>query len=496
VPENVSICYRGANYALGQAPQFYGIWNAATPRAQPLEWWPLTPEGWAGAWNRFAAIEVPGTIAAVPGPAVTRPAAPKPTATPTVAPPGALASMAEATAGAQATADAQPTAEPQPTADAQPTAAPQASWTQPLPAAHLAADVSSVGGHPKTSLPGGPGAFGSAGPRPVMAAALLALGVVLGIVGLFPSYLAGTSLAQEPDNLVLHVIYLAAWSVSAILMITGGARIRVGALVAVGVSAVTLGLFFADLGTVMGGEGSLGAGLVLGSIGWLACTVGALLGLRAGPSSRLGRPVGQHLLPVVTLILAAVGTAVAFAPSWDSFTLRTLTGATQSLTEGNAFANPAPVIAGDVIAMIAIVAVIVVAALWRPIRMGAALVVGAVIPMAAQAISALVQIRQAISPLQFGISPAQARQLGLTINAGLTPIFWVFCAFVATLILLCAWMIIAPDPAGVTLPSGGPASWSPGDGPGAGHPQVQQMTADSPAPGQSQPGVSFAGSPG
>ena len=65
MPENVIIAYRGANYAIGQGPLFYGIWHAAAPQGQPLEWWPLTPEGWTAAWARFASLEVPGTIAPV-----------------------------------------------------------------------------------------------------------------------------------------------------------------------------------------------------------------------------------------------------------------------------------------------------------------------------------------------------------------------------------------------------------------------------------------------
>ena len=75
--------------------------------------------------------------------------------------------------------------------------------------------------------------------------------------------------------------------------------------------------------------------------------------------------------------------------------------------------------------------------------------IGAIIPMVAQAISAIVQINGAgvTSPLQFGITPSQATQLGLSISAGLTPMFWVFCAFVATLILLCGWLLLAHEAA-------------------------------------------------
>ena len=93
------------------------------------------------------------------------------------------------------------------------------------------------------------------------------------------------------------------------------------------------------------------------------------------------------------LVLAGLGVAAAFAPAWDSFTLRTAAGQSQSLTMGNAFSNPGLVIAGDVAVMLALAAVVIAAALWRPVRHGAVLLAGAVIPMAAQALSALMQAR-------------------------------------------------------------------------------------------------------
>ena len=418
MPENVSIAYRGANYAIGQGPQFYGIWHAAASQSQPLEWWPLTPEGWTAAWYRFASIEVPGTIAPVTR---RRPHSP-------------------------ATAAAEP-----------------ATVAAPAPAAAQPADA----GHERDVAPAVVQAARQA-PDPVnvkrssrLAASLLAVGVALGVVGLFPTYIDGASLASGPSEVVPHVIYLAAWSLSAVLILLGGARLRAGTMIGLGVSVVTFGLFFADAGTPMAsGLHFMGAGLVLSILGWAACAAGASLAFRSmlsvknqdagnelvprrGLASRLGRPASHDIVPVVTLVLAAIGAAIAFAPSWDSFTLQTAAGASQTITQGNAFANPVPVIIGDVLVMVALVAVVVVAALWRPMRLGAALAVGAIIPMVAQAISAIVQLSGSTSPLQFGISQAQAAQLGLTIGAGLTPMFWVFCAFLATLMLLCVWMLLA-----------------------------------------------------
>ena len=133
------------------------------------------------------------------------------------------------------------------------------------------------------------------------------------------------------------------------------------------------------------------------------------------------KPRGDEVGPVVMLMLAALGAAVAFAPSWDSYVLRTASGTSESITAGNAFANPAPMIAGDVVVMVVLVAVVVMAALWRPIRYGAALLAGAIIPMVAQAISALIAVGETTSPTLFGISPAQASAAGLTISNGADP---------------------------------------------------------------------------
>jgi hypothetical protein len=282
--------------------------------------------------------------------------------------------------------------------------------------------------------------------RAVIAAVLLAIGVACGIAGLFPGYLGGASLAQQPFELVPHATYLAVWTASALLILRGGNWRRVGTLLGIGTSIVTFGFFFADAGTaIAGGADLVGAGLVLGFVGWLACAAGSAAAFEPRTAGAPGRPHVHDSGPVLTLMFttfAALGTAIAFAPSWDRFTLRTAGGAEQSLTAGNAFANPAPVIAGNVAVMVALVAVAVIAAAWRPPRLGAALLAGASIPMLAQAISALVQLGEGISPLQFGITPAQAAQAGLTISSGVTPAFWLYCAFLVALAATCARMLL------------------------------------------------------
>jgi hypothetical protein len=283
----------------------------------------------------------------------------------------------------------------------------------------------------------------------VAAVTALGIGVACGIASLFPGYLGGSSLASDPAELAPHLIYLAAWATSTLLILPGGTRRRIGALLGVGVSVVTFGLFLADVGTVIAagtGAGLAGAGLALGVVGWLGCAAGSALALwLPAPGAPAGRARQfRQWAPAITAMVAGLGAAIAFAPSWDRYVLRTATGVTQTLTAGNAFANPGPVIAGDVAVMIAVVVAVVAASLWRPVRHGAALLAGALIPLVAQAISAIVQIGEATPATQLGISRAQAAQLGLTVSAGLTLAFWVYCAFLVGLALCCALLASAP----------------------------------------------------
>jgi hypothetical protein len=411
--DNVTITYRGATYEIGRGSGFYGVWTVGGPRSRPLERWPETPEGWTAAWTRFVTIEAPDTI--VPVGRNTPPVG----------------------------------------------AGPLREGGEPGPF-----------GDDAVLTPAGAALSGKAGR--FMAAALLGAGVILGIAGLFPAYIGGASLAQQPDQVTPHAIYLATWTVSAVLILLGGARLRLGALLSLGLSAVTFGLFLADAGTAISATGNAGggAGLVLSLIGWVACAAGTVVaflpglgsGSRAAPAARpgaLAQPRGTAVGPMVLVILAGLGAAAAFAPSWDSFTLRTAAGQVQTLTAGNAFSNPALVITGDVVVMIAFAAAVIAAALWRPARHGAVLLAGATIPMAAQAISALVQVGEAHGPTQFGVPPATARQLGLTISAGLTPAFWIYFGFLIALIVSCAWMFFTPQPVPATSAGEMPAAATP-----------------------------------
>lgn len=394
MPEKVTISHRGSRYEIGRGRRYYGIWVTDGPDSDPVDRWPETPDGWTQAWSRFVAMEAPGAIVPV-----------------------------ERGGGFRL---------------------PRFRFSRP-------------GGSDSGKEP--------AGTIARVAAALLALGVVAGIAGLFPDY-NGASLASQSDQLVPHLLYLAGWAVSAALVAYGarrgqadgaGSKIRAGALIGTGVSAVTLGLLLADLAQATS-TSAVGAGMVLGLVGWAACAAGSLGGLSvpakaSGGSGRPARPGRENAGPIALLVLGALGTAAAFAPSWDSYTLRSAAGA-ETITVGNAFSNPGTVMAADVLVMVAIVAVAFAAALWRPARQGAALLAGAIVPLAAQAISALIQVGQPASPYvfsYFGLPPAQAEAAGLTVASGLTPVFWVYCVFVFSLAISSAWLLTGP---GVPTASG------------------------------------------
>jgi hypothetical protein len=203
--------------------------------------------------------------------------------------------------------------------------------------------------------------------------------------------------------------------------------------------------------------------MVISLIGWLACAAGSALALRARLAFKAGQAVPGGWLsrkpgkadagPVALLALCAIGAAASFVPSWDRYTLTQASiGSSTTETAGNAFQNPGTVIAADMATVAALVAVAIVAALWRPARHGAALAGGAVVATAAQAISALIQSSQPASPEMFGISAAQAQSAGLTISSGLTSIFWVYVVFVIALAISAAWLATAPSHPSSSVP--------------------------------------------
>ncbi|MHB1434241.1 MAG: hypothetical protein ACYCVZ_19255, partial [Streptosporangiaceae bacterium] len=289
VRENVSIAYRGASYELGRGQQqYYGIWAVDSDAVQPLEWWPETADGWRAAWGRFAQLEPLDGIEQLIEPAADAGQAAAAT-TPMAGSPDAAEPMTDGSAYEHGPYGYLPHGQPAVAGDDQP------PYGQP------GYGYGSTPGADKNGLT----------TRQFAAGALVGLGVVLGVAGLFPAYLGTASLASDSVELVPHVLYLAGWAIATVLLLLASpARRRAGALLAIGVSAVTLGLYVADIGTAASGSLPVTTGLVLTMAGWLVATAGAAIGLPGSGREPSGLRLREHqIAPVITMILASLGAA-------------------------------------------------------------------------------------------------------------------------------------------------------------------------------------------
>jgi hypothetical protein len=52
----IEFTHTGSRYLLGYGADYFGIWDRNSPQ-QPVERFPRSDQGWAGAWQRYAAIE-------------------------------------------------------------------------------------------------------------------------------------------------------------------------------------------------------------------------------------------------------------------------------------------------------------------------------------------------------------------------------------------------------------------------------------------------------
>jgi hypothetical protein len=275
----------------------------------------------------------------------------------------------------------------------------------------------------------------------LVAAGIVLSGVVLGVAGMFPNYLGGENLVSESAQLLPHIAYVSAWALVAALLLVERRLARGAAGLGVGVGLITFGFFLTDVLTAGAGHSqSPGAGLYLSLAGWLLGSMGsftALFALRS-PIPRGNATAWGHPL-VVTGGIAALGAAVAFALPWDSYTLTAATtGSTQTTTAGNVFANPGAIITGNVVTMALIVVVVAVAIAWRPTLVGVTVLAGALVPLGAQIFATLAQ---PVPPLsEFGVTAAQATAGQVSLAGSYTGWFYLYCAFVASLVILAGWI--------------------------------------------------------
>ncbi len=293
----------------------------------------------------------------------------------------------------------------------------------------------------------------------VAAGVPLLLAGALHIVCMFFSQAAGVGpMDASAATVVTEAVLAGGWLVAAGLALPASSRPAAGAL-AVGLALAELGLVVATVGSV--GE-TPGPGLLLLASGWVLGAAGAVVACLGSPV-RLGRPnwgAGPRWL-TFAVGAAAVVVGIALLPAWDHYrVLARALGRVVVVNESDTFSLPAVVLGGTVAAAVAWAAVPIVAALWRPARLGAVAGAGVLVAVASQVASAVVGLDPS-GVLDGLFGTARVRDLGLELlGASLRPWFDVetIAGLVLAVLLVARWW--TPDPA-----DGAPiehAPWAPG----------------------------------
>lgn len=144
---------------------------------------------------------------------------------------------------------------------------------------------------------------------------------------------------------------------------------------------------------------------------------------------------------LLVVVLAAV-VAGAFLPAWDhAVAVSTQSGQTVTRSLGNAFNGPWQQVLGIALAAAALLVVPAVAVRMRDKAAGAAAAVGALLVLASQLVSAVVQVDEPVPAADFGIGSAQAHSLGLSLSLKLTG--WFTLEALAAYALFAAVMVWA-----------------------------------------------------
>jgi hypothetical protein len=159
---------------------------------------------------------------------------------------------------------------------------------------------------------------------------------------------------------------------------------------------------------------------------------------------------------MLVVVLAPV-TAGAFLPAWDhAVASSTATGRTFTRSLGNAFSGPWQQVIGTVLAAAALLVIPALAVRMRNKAVAAAAVVGSLSVLTSQLASAVVQVDQPLPPGEFGLSGAQASQLGMQFSLRLTGWFTVdalaaYALFAA--VMVWATLRVVPEISPGTRPS-------------------------------------------
>jgi hypothetical protein len=280
------------------------------------------------------------------------------------------------------------------------------------------------------------------------AGGLLALSVGVHIAAMFPAYSGSpaTSVVSTPYELAIYICLAVGWTAAAILVLTG-LSVRGGVALGAGIAAVELGFLITDLAGSVQASGRATPGLWLAfaalALGGAAVFIGASTVPLGGP--RL-RPYAESFNPraVLTVVVAVLAVA-AFLPSWDRYEIVNSAGRTATVTLGDAFSQPAGIMAGELVAALAIGIIAVLGAFWAPPIVGAWMTAGVVVALGSQLISAAVQVNQ----------PLSVTGAGERATMSLTGYWAIDVGAAVALAGLALWAGLSSQPGQVRSPAGG-----------------------------------------
>lgn len=271
----------------------------------------------------------------------------------------------------------------------------------------------------------------------LIAGGLLTAAVGLHVAAMFPPYSGSpaTPVVQTPYELAVYICLAAGWALAALAVLTRWS-VRGGVALGAGLGVVEIGLVLTDV--VSGFQVSDGSapGVWLAVAGVAAGLAGVLYGAGSLPADeQASAPSAGYPLRALLGVLVAVVAVGAFWPSWDHYHVVTTSGQVENLDLGNAFSQPAGIMAGELVAGLGLGIAVIAAALWRHAATSAWTLGGVAIALASQVISGVVQVSQPISTL-LGSSA------GVNLDASkvsLTAYWYVDVAATAAIALLALW---------------------------------------------------------
>ena len=256
----------------------------------------------------------------------------------------------------------------------------------------------------------------------LIAGTLMAACVALHIAAMFPQYTGRppTAVVASPDETAIYICLEAGWALAALLVLSR-TSVRGGVALGAGLGAVEVGLLMTDTAILLRGSNGSAPGLWLALAALGAGLAGVLFGASAVPMrAPRGAPTPSDNIRAFLTVLVAVVAIAAFWPSWDHYHLVGTAGRVLDLTEGNAFAQPATIMAGELVAGLAIGIVAIVAAFWSPPAVGAWATGGVVIALTSQLVSGVVQVHEPLSETIGNTSGVNVAASGLWLTASWT----------------------------------------------------------------------------